>query len=86
MVYFFDLLFQATDAQRVTALLHTSHVLAVSSSSLNLQTIEISAAHIMVDLTYYCTALTTTVSIAVRIKRYRHVLSLILSHTCETIV
>ena len=38
-------------------LLHTSHVLAVSSSSLNLQTIKLSTAHIMDDLTYYCTAL-----------------------------
>ena len=38
-------------------LMHTSHDLAVSLSSLNLQTIEVSAAHIMVDLTYCCTAL-----------------------------
>ena len=38
-------------------LLHTSHVLAVSTSSLNLQTIKLSTAHIMVDLTYCCTAL-----------------------------
>jgi hypothetical protein len=49
-------------------LLHTSHVLAVSSSSLNLQTIKLSTTHIVVDLTYYCTALTTTVSVAVRTK------------------
>ena len=38
-------------------LLYTSHDLAVSSSSLNLQTIKLSTAHIMDDLTYYCTAL-----------------------------
>jgi hypothetical protein len=38
-------------------LLHTTHDLALSSSSLNLQTIEVSTAHIMVDLTYCCTAL-----------------------------
>ena len=39
-------------------LLHTSRVLAVfSSSSLNLQTIKLFTAHIMVDLTYCCTAL-----------------------------
>jgi hypothetical protein len=38
-------------------LLGTSHVLVLSSSSLNLQTIKLSTAHIMVDLTYCCTAL-----------------------------
>jgi hypothetical protein len=41
-----------------------------------------SSAHIVVELTYYYTALTTTVSIAVRTKRHLHAIS----RTCETIV
>jgi len=49
---------QARKGSLCLVLLHTSHVLAVfSSSSLNLQTIKLFTAHIMVDLTYCCTAL-----------------------------
>ena len=54
MLYLADLLFEEVTRYM---LLHTSHDLAVSSSSLDLQTIEVSAAHIMVDLTYCCTTL-----------------------------
>jgi hypothetical protein len=63
-------------------LLCTSHVLAVSPSSFNLQTIKLTTAHIMVDLTYCCSALQKSQYIAVRVKRYLHVII----HTCETIV
>jgi hypothetical protein len=56
MLYLADLFFEGSNALP-NMLLQTSHDLAVSSSSLNLQTIEVSTAHIMVDLTYCCTAL-----------------------------
>jgi hypothetical protein len=54
MLYLVDLLFEEVTRYM---LLHTSHDLVVSSSSLNLQTIKLSTAHIMVDLTYCCTEL-----------------------------
>ena len=79
MLHFVDLRFKQLTRYM---LLYTLHILAVSSSSLNLQTIKLTTAHIMVDLTYCCSALQKSQYIAVRVKRYLHVII----HTCETIV
>jgi hypothetical protein len=76
-----DLLFRATDALHVTVHFACPRGILVVAQPSNLQTLHF-AHHGWSHLLLHCATETTTVSIAIRIKRHRHVIS----HICETIL